>query len=131
MTLRILNFSDGFSSGMEPDQVLGKYVVYDPEEIDAGGIITSSTGAGFQRRAVFGDGAVTTLNTPFGTGGEWVDGLVITLLGTSDTNTVTLTFNDAQYGAILNGDITLSKGVSITLQYNETDERWYEIGRNN
>jgi hypothetical protein len=130
MSLRVINFADGFTSNNVPSEIQGAYVTYSLETINNLGEISSSASVGFQRRAIVGSGAVTTSNNPFGTDG-WQDGLVITLLGTDDTNTVTIPFLDGSYGCLINGQCTLGNGQSITLQWNEDDLRWYEISRNN
>lgn len=130
MTLRVINFADGFTSNNVPSEIQSSYVAYAVETIDASDTISSAAAVGFQRRSVIGNGAVTTSNTPFGSSG-WQDGIIITLLGTDDTNTVTIPFNNNNYGCVINGQCTLGNGQSITLQYSEDDLRWYEIARNN
>lgn len=53
----------------------------------------------------------------------------ITLVGNSDTNTITLTHNDAAGGCILNGNCTLGNGQSITLMFISASNRYFEMGR--
>jgi hypothetical protein len=130
MTIRIVNFPDGFTSSTTPPSSSGEYETYAPEEIGADGGISIDTLAGFQRREVYGDGDVNASLTPFGSV-DVPDGTVITLIGTDNLNPVTILFNNNDYGAFINGNIRLEQGVSITLQYNATDKRYYEIGRNN
>lgn len=80
---------------------------------------------------VVGDGgAVTMSSTPFGTSGTWLDGTEVTLVGTSNTDTVTIQFSDAANGAILNGNATLSQYYSITLVWLSALNRWIEKCRN-
>lgn len=77
-------------------------------------------------------GADAMSTTPFGvTVGDFVDGQEIIMIGTDDTNYPTLADSDTQYGARLNGGISLTKGVSIYFVYSSTLERFYEISRNN
>ena len=129
MTIRLFGFPDGFTSAIAPSDLSGRYVSYDLQLIDAGDEI-DSLNVGFQKRIIAGDGAARTASlTPFGSTNLWDDGTVITLVGDDDTNTVSISFNDSDYGAYINGDITLGKGQSITLQWNEDNLRWYELGR--
>lgn len=74
--------------------------------------------------------AITLSTTPFGASDPSKDGTEITLIGTSDTNTVGITRTDSANGAITNGDVILGKYDSITLRYVSADDRWIEIGRN-
>lgn len=103
---------------------------FDQESISAGGSI-SSENSGIQYRPIAGNGgAVTASTTPFGSGGEWISSTCIVLRGTSDSNTVTIPNNDAQYGAILNGTAILRNNYVIELIYDALAERWIERGRN-
>lgn len=107
------------------------WVTVAQEEIAASGTITSTTTDRRQYRRVKGlGGSQNASGTPFGTGGGWTDGSEIRLMGTSDSETLTLLNSDVQYGAILNGDVELVKFQSITLQYDSVLERWIEQGRN-
>jgi hypothetical protein len=106
------------------------WTTYSNENISGSGSVTSSTTVGQQVRRVTGNGAaVTASSTPFGVVGGWSDGLVVRLIGQSDTNTVTITHNDAANGAILNGDCTLGQYDVIELQWDSTASRWIEIAR--
>lgn len=100
--------------------------------IAGGGTITVSITQQMQYFRVSGSGGAQALsNTPFGTGGGWIDGTIVRLVGTSDTNTISLDHNDsADYGAILNGDCTLKKYNMITLQWDSELVRFIEVGRN-
>lgn len=109
----------------------GGITAFATETISASGSI-SSQNSGIQYRPVVGDGgAVTASTTPFGTGGGWQTGTSIVLRGTSNTNTVAINHNDAQYGAILNGNMVLGNNDILELVYDATAERWIERGRNN
>ncbi|MGB0452609.1 MAG: hypothetical protein ACPGJV_02760 [Bacteriovoracaceae bacterium] len=73
----------------------------------------------------------TLSTTPFGSDdSSFLDGMLVTLIGTSDTNTTTIEHNDIDYGCILNGNITLSKFAIITLAYDLTFKRFIEVSRN-
>ena len=71
-------------------------------------------------------GAVTlSASTPISTTGA-LDGVVLELEGTSDTNTVTV----PDSGTVdLNGDFTLYAGSSLRLVYNSTRALWVEKNR--
>lgn len=97
--------------------------------LTGGGTITLGTG-GQQFIIVAGaSGAVTLSSTPFGTSG-FTDGMSIRLVGNSNTNTVSLSNNDASNGVILNGSATLFKYDMIELQYSSTFSRFVEVSRN-
>lgn len=101
------------------------------ENISASGTITTTGTDNIQYRRIQGDSAaVTASNLPFGSSITWNDGLVIRLVCVSDVNTVSFTSNDSQYGMILNGDATLSKYNTLTVQYDSTLERFIEVSRN-
>lgn len=101
------------------------------EAIAAAGEVTTSVIKGMQRRKVQSSGgALTASSTPFGTGGGWVDGMQIRLRGDSDTNTIKFTHNDSDYGIILNGDAILLKFCQLTVEWDNSELRWYEISRN-
>lgn len=77
-----------------------------------------------------GDGGAVTLNSLLFSN-QPVDGTLITIIGQDDTNTVTITSNDVQYGQILNGSsVTLAKGYSLQFFYDAGLERFIEISRN-
>ena len=101
------------------------------ESISISGTVTTLADDNLQYRRIQGDSqAVTASTTPFGTSLSWGDGLVIRLVCVSDVNTVSFTSNDIQYGMILNGDVTLSKYNTLTVQYDSTLERFIEVARN-
>lgn len=101
------------------------------EQISAGAEVATSTTRGLQSRKVISDGgAVTASSTPFGSTGGWVDGTQVRLVGTSNTDTVTFTHNDADYGMILNGNATLPLYGTLTVEWDQGFLRWIEVGRN-
>lgn len=68
--------------------------------------------------------------TGFGTIASLTDGVQITLMGSSDTNTLTIADSDIADGRLMNGDAVLGKGNAITFEYNSTLARMVEISRN-
>ena len=99
--------------------------------VSSGGTITVSTTQREQLFRVSGNGGAQSLSTtPFGTGGGWTDGTIVRLLGTHDTNTLSLDHNDSDNGAILNGDCTLKKYNILTLMWDSSLSRWIELSRN-
>lgn len=99
--------------------------------VSSGGTVSLSTTQRVQYFRLSGDGGAQSLSTtPFGTAGGWIDGTIVRLVGTSDTNTISLDHNDADNGAILNGDCTLAKYNLITLIWDSELARFIEIGRN-
>lgn len=100
------------------------------QAISAGQAINSSTTLGMQRRKLVSSGGnISVSATPFGTGGGWIDGMQIRLVGTDDVNSVTIEHNDIDYGAYLNGDMTLTKHARLTLEWDADELRWIEIQR--
>lgn len=110
---------------------LSKKVLFVEAAKTAGDAITLDVLSLNQEVRVVGNAGAVTLNVlPF-TGVKVVeDGCEITLVGGDDTNTVTLPLNDVQFGCYINGDATLKKGYTITLSYNDEQERYLEKGRN-
>jgi len=108
--------------------VAGNYTTYANEAIANGGTISKVDNIGFQYRRVSGNGGAIALSTtPFGSMATVNDGTVFTIMCTDDVNTVEITHNDIQYGAILNGDKILKKYESVTLMYDAVLERLIEI----
>lgn len=109
----------------------GNYTTSATQFVGSGGTITTTNFDGFQFCPVQGlTGAWVASTTPFGNGGAWQDGTVITLCGQDDTNTLTITNSDIQYGCILNGDCVLGKNQTVTVIYNKTAQRFIQISRN-
>lgn len=107
------------------------YETYAVQSISASGTINMEDYKGLQYRRVSGNGAAITLSsTPFGASGHNIpDGTVIRIIGMSDTDTVTISHNDASYGAVLNGSCTLGLYDSVTLQWDSYLTRYIEVGR--
>lgn len=98
--------------------------------VAGGGTIAISTTQKQQLHRVSGNGGAQTLSTtPFGTSAP-SDGTIIRVLGTSDTNTISFTNNDATNGAIVNGNCTLKKYNIITFLYDASLSRYIELARN-
>ena len=100
------------------------------ESVTAAAAITHSDAMRQYRRVESATaGAISASLTPFGTSPtNFVDGMEIIVVGTDDTKTVQLSRSDVQYGALINGDLILGKGMSVGLIYDSTLERW--ISRN-
>ena len=100
--------------------------------VASGGIVTIIDEVGLQtKRVTSNGGAITLSTTPFGTSStNWPDGMEVRVMGESDTDTVQITFNDIDHGAIVNGNATLTEGKVVTLQWHATKLRWIEVARN-
>ena len=84
-----------------------------------------------KKRVQGSGGPITMSTTPFGTLGTWPDGKLVRLQGMSDTNTVTLSANDAANGALLrDGSVTLRLYDIIILEWDAVVNRWLEHYRN-
>jgi len=104
---------------------------YAEETLSAAATITSDTDQRYQVRRVKSDGGnVSVSTTPFGTSGLWTDGTIIELVGTDAADFITIEFNDAPYGAIVNGDIDMDLYRVLVLRWDSVLVRWIEIGRN-
>ena len=62
--------------------------------------------------------------------GTLQDGMIITLLGMSDTNTLCIQYADITDGCLLKGDCYLGLGDTLTLVYDTPTRRFFEISRN-
>jgi hypothetical protein len=106
-----------------------KKVIFGESVKSNGDQLTPDVASMNQEFRMIGNAAPVTLNTlPFTA--QPLDGSVITLVGHSDTFTVEIPFNDAQYGFYGNGDAILKRGYILKLVYNDELERYLEIGRN-
>ena len=108
----------------------GGWSVSSSTSLTAGGTVSISLTNKMQAfRVASSGGAVTLSITPFGVSAP-ANGTCIRLMGTSDTNTVTISNNNASKGCILNGTATLGQYDTIELQYNSDDDRYVEVSRN-
>lgn len=108
------------------------YKIVSTESISGSGTITVDTTIKQIRKVAGASGAQTASTTPFGTtASNFSDGMEITLLGTHDTNTLTIPTNDAQYGVLSPvGNAVLADNFSVTYIYDSTAERFIEKCRN-
>lgn len=96
----------------------------------SGTSITPQPGYTEQTWLYNGGSAQTFSTTGFGTISGLVDGTRITIVGSSDTNTLTIDNSDIADGRLQNGYVVLGKADSITYEYNSTLARMFEVGRN-
>lgn len=108
----------------------GGWIVSSSTSLTGGGTITISTTAGQQVITVASTGGnVTLAGAAFG-GTDPANGAVVRLIGTSDTNTVSLTDSDTANGLRLKGNCTLTSGDIIEFQYISASDRFFETFRN-
>jgi hypothetical protein len=58
------------------------------------------------------------------------DGYIINILGTSDTNTLTIDYSDTSEGFLINGTWVAYRGSLISLQWDVSLDRFVEVSRN-
>lgn len=104
-------------------------IVNAAEIVDAAGQLTLDELSMNQVFRVTGNGAPITLNALLFSN-QPIDGCEIIIIGQDDTNTVTISFNDSQYGQYINGSATLKRGYLLRLIYDAGLERFIEVGRN-
>jgi hypothetical protein len=101
------------------------------QSVTAGGILLSDNISKMQIKNVTGTpGAVTASSTPFGSAPDIQDGTIFYIIGQSDSNPVTIEYNDSDDGCLLNGDAMLLRGYTLQLLWDATAKRFYDIGRN-
>lgn len=116
------------SSGSE--QSVGGWTMTNSTSLTASGTISISLVDRMQTfRIASSSGHISLSSTPFGSSAP-IDGTCIRLIGTSDSNSVTITNNNSAKGCLLNGSCTLYNGNVIELQYSSSADRYYEISRN-
>ena len=98
--------------------------------IAAAGSITQGTTPNQLLTVTGSGGAITTGNAPLGAVAPTEDGTQIRIKGDSDTNTVTIPYSDTAKGFYLNGDVTLGKYDQVTVQWDATNDRYFETSRN-
>lgn len=108
----------------------GGFTVTAVQSVTAAGTINSSTTDQRQMRLVQGNAAaVSASTTPFGTGGAWKDGTEIMLVGNDDTNSVTLTYNDAANGLVGNfSTIEITRFKTVGCLWSSALSRWIVKG---
>ena len=77
-----------------------------------------------------GGSAQTFSTTGFGTISSLTNGYRCTVIGSDDTNTITIAESDISDGRLMFGPAELGKGQAITFEYNSTLARMVEISRN-
>lgn len=104
----------------------GGYIKEMPPAVVANGAEIQLDPTGFKPMAnIAGDGgAVTVSSTPFGVGHGFTGGKEIILVGTSDTEPVTLEVNDIDDGIVANGKIILTKYSIACFVYNSNLKRF-------
>ena len=96
---------------------------------DASPIVLSEQ-KGNQLIPVAGSGGPISLSsTPFISINSFFDGMIVKLIGTDDTNTVTMFYTDSVDGGIINGTAVLERFGSLTLVYSSEFSRWIELSR--
>jgi hypothetical protein len=82
---------------------------------------------GLQTFRVQGNAAAITMSTtPFGTTPP-DDGAIIYLVGNDDTNTVTISPNDAADGCLMDGDVILTKGAVVGFMWVNALDRYVRL----
>lgn len=125
-----LNTFEGYRSGAWGAIGGGGFVIASTASVTAGGTITVGTNDNRQLIPVAGSGGpVGTSTTPFGGTGGWRDGTEVLLVGTSDANSVTLTYNDAAKGVVGNfSSVELARFRIVALVYSSSLDRWIVTG---
>lgn len=99
------------------------------QTISAGGAI-SVTGSGIDLIPILSSGGdVAPIPLLFGAG-PFSGGHEVTLIGTDDTDFITILNNDVTNGLILNGSIQLKRFTMITFKWVANLSRWVELCRN-
>ena len=99
------------------------------QTISAGGVITV-TGSGIDLIPILSSGgSVAPAALLFGAG-SFSGGHEVTLIGTDDTDFITILNNDVANGLILNGSIELKRFTMITFKWVSNLSRWVELCRN-
>lgn len=100
--------------------------------ISASGTLTLTDEPRQYFRVAGDSGNQSMSDTPFGSSPtNFVDGMEITVMGTDDTNYVTISTNDDQYGVVSpTGDAVLQEHFCVTYIYDATAERFIEKSRN-
>lgn len=126
--VRELDFSDGFETATPPTMtavtITGTSAA--PVLITAGGGITADDVTEEDQYVAGDGGAVDVSANPQVSPGTY-HGQKLNLIGTSDTDTVTLENGD---GLELNGECVLTQGAILALRWNATSSLWTERYRN-
>lgn len=125
---RIINFADGFTSSTAPSEFSGAYINVDLQTVSTGNELNIALDTGFQKIPVVSDGGNVVMSNIVKTGTKQ-DGMVLTIVGTSDINSVEVPFNDTANGIKINDKCILKNGYTLTIQWEDEILRWIEIGR--
>jgi len=106
----------------------GAKVISNTQNITAGGEITVNAGHQQFLKIQGNGGPVTTSVSPFLA--PPVNGAVITLMGKSASNIVHIPYSDTAGGCLLKGDAYLGLNDTLTLMYDASENRYFEISRN-
>lgn len=99
------------------------------QTIAATGQITV-TGSGLDLIPILSSGGEVAPNALLFGSGPFSGGHEVTLIGTSDTDFITIQNNDVANGLILNGQIQLKRFTMITFKWVSNLSRWVELCRN-
>ncbi len=122
MLVALLAGGDSTEFTSAASNVVAKQISGADLTIAAAGTITWTA----NRHKVAGDGGAVTVDATTGISAGEADGQPLRLIGTSDTNTVTL----AHAGNVsLNGTCVLRDGYYIDLEWVSADSQWEEVNR--
>jgi len=128
-TLAELNFVAGVTSGIQAQINLKTDVNNKTETIGVLGQFTQPIKY-LENYFVAGDTAPRDANAlPFGGLAPTWDGAEITIIGSSDTNPVTITHNDAAFGVLCGIDVVLYRGSGLKLKWIAAAQRYFVVGR--
>lgn len=137
-TIGILDLNET-TSGNSGDQVtntqrqinINKKVIFGESTKSNGDTITLDALSRNQEVRVIGNAASIVMNVlPFSGVQVVLDGTEIMIVGHSDTDTVSFSLNDVDYGLYINGTATLKRGYILNLIYNDELKRYFEVSRN-
>lgn len=120
------NVFEGYKNGAWGELGGGGLVVSAVQTVSSGGTITTTLSDQRQFRPVSGNaGPTTSSTTPFGTVGGWKNGTEVLLVGTSDSDSVIIPFNDNAKGLVGNfTEIEITKYKPVLCVYNLALDRW-------
>jgi hypothetical protein len=128
-TLAELNLVAGVTSAIQAQIDLKTDVNNKTETIAALGSFTRPTKY-LENYYVAGDTAPRDASaTPFGGLAPIWDGAEVAIVGSSDTNPVTITHNDAAFGVLCGIDIVLYRGSGLKLKWIAAAQRYFVVGR--
>lgn len=104
-------------------------VMFTEQTVAAEGEINSSIDISQFRTVKSASGLETASSTPFGNK-AFKDGIEITVMGTSSTDTLRLVPSDEVGGCVMNGAITLTRFTTITFKWINELQRFVELRRN-